>query len=145
MQTVSYDEDYHAWARQNAELIRQGRLSEVDVEHVAEELDNMGKSQKRELVSRLSVLLAHLLKWQYQPDRRSGSWVGTIVTQRAEIVLLLDESPSLMHDIHASIGKGYKIARERAAGETGIPANAFPESCPYTLDEMVTEEFRTAE
>ena len=77
MEPVTHDQDFHAWAKRNAELIRRGKLSEIDGEYIAEELENMGKSQKRELVNRLSVLLAHLLKWQYQPDKRSNSWVIT--------------------------------------------------------------------
>lgn len=141
METISYDEDFHAWAKLNAELMRQGKLSEVDAEHVAEELENMGKSQKRELVSRLAVLLAHLLKWQYQPDRRSDSWVSTIVTQRTEILLLLDDSPSLRHDMDSSVEKGYRFARDRAARETGIGKDAIPVLCPYSFEQMVDEEF----
>lgn len=141
METTSYDEDFHAWAKLNAELMRQGKLSEVDAEHIAEELENMGKSQKRELVSRVAVLLAHLLKWQFQPDRRSDSWVSTIVTQRTEIMLLLDDSPSLRHDMDSSIEKGYRFARDRAARETGIGKDAIPVSCPYSFEQMVNEEF----
>jgi hypothetical protein len=141
METVSYDEDFHAWAKLNAELMRQGKLSEVDAEHIAEELENMGKSQKRELVSRLAVLLAHLLKWQHQPDKRSDSWVSTIVAQRTEILLLLDDSPSLRHDMDSSIEKGYRFARDRAAREMGIAKEVLPESCPYSSDQMVSEEF----
>jgi hypothetical protein len=141
METVSYDEDFHAWAKRNAELMRQGRLSEVDAEHIAEELENMGKSQKRELVSRLAVLLAHLLKWQYQPDRRSDSRVSTIVTQRTEILLLLDDSPSLRHDLDSSVQKSYRFAWDRAAREMGIANGEFPESCPYSCDQIMNEEF----
>ena len=141
METVSHDQDFLAWAKRNAELLRQGKLSEIDTKHIAEELENMGKSQKRELVSRLAVLLAHLLKWPYQPDRRSDSWVSTIVTQRTEILLLLDDSPSLRHDISASIEKGYRFARDRAAREMGIAKDIFPESCPYSIDQIGAEDF----
>lgn len=141
METVSYDQDFQEWAKRNAELIRQGKLSEVDTEHVAEELENMGKSQKRELVSRLAVLLAHLLKWQHQPDRRTDSWVSTIVTQRTEILLLLDDSPSLRHDMDSSIEKGHRFARDRAAREMGISKDSFSKSCPYSFDQIVSEEF----
>lgn len=141
MEAVTHDQDFSEWAKQNAELIRQGRLSEIDAEHIAEELENMGKSQRRELVSRLAVLLAHLLKWRYQPDGRTNSWVGTIVTQRTEILLLLEESPSLKHDMDSSIEKAYRFARDRAAREMGVGRNTFLESCPYSFDQIVDEDF----
>ncbi|MFH1113863.1 MAG: DUF29 domain-containing protein [Pseudomonadota bacterium] len=141
METVTHDQDFSEWAKRNAELIRQGRLSEIDAEHIAEELENMGKSQRRELVSRLAVLLAHLLKWRYQPDGRTNSWVGTIVTQRTEILLLLEESPSLKHDMDSSIEKAYRFARDRAAREMGVGRNTFLESCPYSFDQIVDEDF----
>jgi hypothetical protein len=141
MEPVTHDQDFHAWAKRNAELIRRGKLSEIDAEHIAEELENMGKSQKRELVNRLAVLLAHLLKWQYQPDRRSNSWVSTVVTQRREIMLLLDESPSLRHDMDSSIEKAYRFARDQAAREMGVGKKISLESCPYSFDQIVNEDF----
>ncbi len=141
METLHHDQDFCAWAKRNAELIREGKLSEIDAERVAEELENMGKSQRRELVSRLAVLLAHLLKWQYQPDRRSDGWVGTIAAQRTEIMLLLEDSPSLKHDMDLAIEKSYRFARDRAARETGIGKDIFPESCPYSFNQIVTEDF----
>ena len=141
MEPVTHDQDFHAWAKRNAELMRQGKLSEIDAEHIAEELENMGKSQKRELVSRLAVLLAHLLKWQKQPDRRSNSWVSTIVTQRTEILLLLDESPSLRHDMDSTVEKAYRFARDRAAREMGLGKDMLLRSCPYSFDQIVDEDF----
>jgi hypothetical protein len=141
MTTVAYDQDFYAWAKWNAELMRRGKLSEIDTERIAEELENMGKTQKRELVSRLAVLLTHMLKWQYQPDRRSDSWVSTIVTQRTEILLLMEDSPSLAHDVDSSIEKGYRFAKDRAAREMGVSKNGFPESCPYSFHQVVTEDF----
>ncbi len=141
MEPVTHDQDFHAWAKRNAELIRRGKLSEIDGEYIAEELENMGKSQKRELVNRLSVLLAHLLKWQYQPDKRSNSWVSTVVTQRREILLLLDESPSLRHDMDSSIEKAYRFARDQAAREMGVGNKISSEYCPYAFDQIANEDF----
>jgi hypothetical protein len=141
METAARDKDFHAWAKRNAELLRQGKLSEIDATHIAEELENMGKSQKRELVSRLAVLLAHLLKWRHQPDKRSDSWVSTIVTQRTEIMLLLDDSPSLKHDVGSSLDKGYRFARDRAAREMGVGKDIFAETCPYSFDQIVADDF----
>ena len=141
MEPLTHDQDFHAWAKRNAELIRQGKLSEIDVENIAEELESMGKSQKRELVNRLAVLLAHLLKWQHQPERRSNSWVSTIVTQRREILLLLDESPSLEHDMDSSIEKGYRFAVDQAAREMGVGKDMLLKSCSYSFDQIVNEDF----
>jgi hypothetical protein len=141
MEPATHDRDFHALVKRNAELIRQGKLSEIDSEHIAEELENIGKSQKRELLNRLAVLLAHLLKWGRQPDKRSNSWVGTIVTQRREIMLLLDESPSLRHDIDSTIDKSYRFAKDQAARETGIAKENFSESCPYSFDQIINEDF----
>src|SRR5712692_8509170 len=90
-----YEEDFVVWSMHNAELLRAGRLQEADIEHIAEELEDMGKSQRRALESRLTVLLLHLLKWQFQPERRSSSWRATIVAQRIAIIKILREAPSL--------------------------------------------------
>src|SRR5579872_5517180 len=94
-----YEKDFYAWAVHNARLLRAGKLSEIDVENIAEEIESMGKSEKRELISRLAILLSHLLKWKCQPERRSRSWKLTIKEQRFELIDLLAESPSLKHEI----------------------------------------------
>jgi hypothetical protein len=96
---VAFTYDFYAWAMRNAELLRQGRFSEIDAEHIAEELEDMGASAKCELLNRLRVLLAHLLKWQYQPDWRSKGWKYTIKEQRRRIDRLLQENPSLRHKL----------------------------------------------
>jgi hypothetical protein len=90
-----YDRDFHAWAQEQASLLRSGRLSEADVNHIAEEIESMGKTEKRELVSRLTVLLLHLLKWRYQPERRGRSWEATIRVQRGLLADHLTDNPSL--------------------------------------------------
>ncbi len=136
-----YEQDFYLWLCQNTELLRQGRVAEIDMGNIAEELDVMGKSQHRELVSRLKILFAHLLKWQYQPDHRSGSWKGTIVEQRHQIEQLLQMSPSLNHQIDQKVPKVYKKAVEYAAAETGISESVFPKTCPYTLEEALGRNF----
>ena len=95
MATITYQQDYHAWTQHTAELIRQRRFAEIDVEHVAEELEDMGASKERELENRLGILLAHLLKWRYQPERRGVSWEATIKEQRQRVARLLRKNPSL--------------------------------------------------
>ncbi|QTA88855.1 DUF29 domain-containing protein [Desulfonema magnum] len=136
-----YDQDFYLWLCQNTELLREGRIEEIDIENIAEELDAMGKSQHRELLSRLRVLFAHLLKWQFQPDHRSGSWKGTILEQRYQIEQLLEMSPSLKHKMEQKISKAYNKAVGYAAAETGISKSVFPKTCPYVLEEALDEDF----
>src|SRR5947208_12657968 len=90
-----YDKDFAEWTRHNAELLRSGRVTEADLEHIAEEIEDMGKRERRELLSRLTVLIVHMLKWNVQPDRRSRSWEGTIRVQRKDLAKLLSQNPSL--------------------------------------------------
>src|SRR3990172_2106222 len=105
-----YDTDFYQWTFHNAELLRQGKLTEVDVQNIAEELESMGKSEKRELINRLAVLIMHLLKWQYQPEKRSHSWIETINEQRRQIILLLEDNPSLKYEIEEKIIRAYNLA-----------------------------------
>jgi len=138
--TVDYQQDYYAWANQTAHLLREGRFGEIDALQIAEELESMGKRERRELVSRLSVLIAHLLKWQFQPARRLRSWRNTILTQREEIEALLEDSPSLRSELETLIPAAFARARRLAEDETGIEQDAFGESCPFTLKEILGEE-----
>ena len=137
----TYDLDFYAWALRNAELIREGRLSEIDAEHVAEELESMGKSQRRALSSRLIVLLVHLLKWQYQPDKRSRSWKNTIKVQRLDLRELLDENPSLQPSLQEAMVRAYMKARLLAASDTGLDETELPEDCPFTLEQAMDSEY----
>lgn len=137
--TVDYQQDYYAWTTQTAWLLREGRFGEIDALQIAEELESMGKREKRELVSRLSVLIAHLLKWQFQPAKRSRSWRNTILTQREEIETLLEDSPSLRSELLALIPAAFTRAKRLAEDETGIEQETFGESCPFTLKEILGE------
>ena len=102
-----YDQDFAVWTSETAQLLRAGRFDEVDIEHVAEEIEDMGKRDKRELHSRLTVLLLHLLKWNWQPNKQSSGWQSTIITQRAELEQLFEDSPSLRRTIGAAVLKIY--------------------------------------
>jgi len=138
---VDYEDDFYAWTVEQARLLRSGEFSELDIENIAEELESMGRSDKREIESRLSVLLAHLLKWQLQVGLRSRSWSGTIREQRERIEDLLAESPSL-RSLVASIRPAlYARARRRAADETGLPESALPADCPFTAEQILSEDF----
>jgi Domain of unknown function DUF29. len=138
---ASYEQDFYAWAMESAELLRQGRLSEIDIEHLAEEIESMGRSIKRSLTRRLEILFAHLLKWEYQDAFRGSGWTFTIKEQRRAITDLLEENPSLQHKIEEVVTKAYERAREAAADETELKISTFPEECPWTLEQALDPEF----
>lgn len=131
-----YDRDFYAWATEQAALLRAGRIDAADIAHLAEEIESMGKTEKRELVSRLAVLLTHLLKWRYQPDRRSRSWELTIRIQRLEVRDHLADNPSLKALLSEALGAAYERAILAAAAETGLPESSFPALCPWTFDQL---------
>ncbi|KJR41763.1 protein of unknown function DUF29 [Candidatus Magnetoovum chiemensis] len=136
-----YERDFYQWSLKTAELIRQGRFAELDIENIAEEIESLGRNNKRELLSRLSVLIMHLLKWQYQSKKRSGSWVSTIGTQRKEIMFLLKDNPSLKYGIEAVIEEAFKAAATQFEKETRIPKKILPEVCPYTWEQLSDDDF----
>jgi hypothetical protein len=138
---ADYERDLHAWALDNAALLRAGRLSEIDAQHIAEELEDMGKSQRHALGSHLKVLLTHLLKWRYQPAFRGVSWQLSIDNARDEIAELLDESPSLRGRLAEILAKRYPAARQRAVRETGLPERSFPAQCPFGIEEVLDDAF----
>jgi len=138
---IEYQQDFYSWLCHNVRLLRKGRLSDADVENIAEELDGMSKSQQRELVSRLRILLAHLLKWQFQPEYRSKSRKGTIAEQRSQIKQLLKISPSLKNRMDEKVGDAYADAVEYSSLETGIPESDFPQTCPYPLHQALDKNF----
>lgn len=142
METTSeYQKDFYAWLMDNAKLLREKKFTEIDAEHIAEELEAMGKSEKRELINRLTVLLAHLLKWQFQAAKRSRSWKNTILTQRIDINELLEDSPSLRHEIMQKLEVAYEKATLNAEDETGIDKSHFPQKCPFSLEEILEKDF----
>lgn len=141
MQRVLYQKDYYGWLQENAQLIRERKFSEIDAENLIEELESMGKSEKRELSSRLTILLMHLLKWQYQTVRRSTIWRNTIAVQRIDILDLLEDSPSLRTEILDKIEIAYEKAVLAAEVETGIEKANFPAECPFSLEQILDETF----
>ena len=141
-ETVTYETDFHAWAIQNARLLREGKLTKIDAEHIAEELESMSASDRRELLNRLQVLLAHLLKHQYQPERRSKSWLLTISHQRTAIERLLEQSPSLKTLLDANtLTKVYGKAVRDTVIETDLEQHLFPVECPYRLEQILDEDW----
>ena len=138
---TEYDHDFYSWINQNVQLLREGRLTEVDAEHIAEELESMGKRDRRQIRSRLQVLVMHLLKWQYQPEKQSKSWLVTIDHQRDEIEALLLDSPSLRPDLENALETIYPKALRDACRQKGLPKTAFPSLCPFTIEEILNQEF----
>ncbi|PSB14057.1 DUF29 domain-containing protein [filamentous cyanobacterium CCP1] len=141
MDKTLYDRDFYQWLTETAYLLAEGRLSELDVTNLVDEIESMGKSQKRAIESYLSVLLLHLLKWNYQPDRRSGSWKSSIRNSRRAIQKRVQESPSLKPYCESVFLECYDLARENAADETGLPIDLFPESPPFTIEQALSEKF----
>jgi len=140
MSNTLYDRDFYAWATEQAAMLRAGKFSAMDVENIAEEIDGMARSERRELTSRLAILLTHLLKWQMQPERRGRSWLLTIVEQRGEAISVLEENPSLRSQIGEIMAKAYKGAVTAARRQTKIPKSAFPAQSPWTFDEAINGE-----
>jgi hypothetical protein len=136
-----YDTDFYAWANEQAALLRAGRLSEADIENIAEEIESMGKCERRELVGRLTVLLAHLLKWRYQPGFRGNSRRLSIEEQRLLLNDDLNDNPSLKSQLDALMPRAYQIGRLQAEKETGLARGTFPADCPFTYDEAMNPNF----
>lgn len=137
----SYESDFHAWTHEQARLIRQGRWPEADAAHLAEEIESLGKTIQQQLESRLSVLLLHLLKWQFQPGLRGNSWRLTIKEQRRRIARLIRQNPSLKHKFAETLADAYGDALIGAERETGLPETTFPSICPWTYNEMTDDGF----
>ncbi len=140
-QVAIYEEDFYAWTVQTAALIRQGNWAAIDRENLAEEIESMGRSEKRELISRLAVLIMHLLKWQFQPSKRSTSWEGTIIEQRKQLKLLLADNPSLKYAADDRVIDAYDIAIYAAMRETRLKKSTFPSQCPYTFSQVLAENY----
>ena len=136
-----YEADFYAWANQQAALLRAGRLGEADIANIAEEIESMGKSEKRELINRLAVLLMHLLKWRFQPKKRGKSWRLTIEIQRIELERHMRDNPSLKAKIAEAIADAHRSARIEAAKETKLDTDLFPKACPWTYDEIIDDGF----
>lgn len=136
-----YERDFYAWTCEQAELLRAGKLEQADIDHIAEEIESMGRSEKRELVNRLAVLMLHLLKWQHQPNRQGNSWRLTIREQRLRLAAHLDDNPSLKSQLGKAIRDAYRLARIEAERETGLPGSTFPETCPFSFEQMLDDAF----
>ncbi len=141
---INYEQDFYKWAILNAKLLKESQWSKIDAENIAEELESMGKRDKRQLVNRLIVLLMHLLKWEFQQEKRSRSWKSSIIEQRRRIAQLLEDSPSLYNEINNKMNYIYNAAVEQAVSETGIELNTFPATCPYSIKQILEDDYYPA-
>lgn len=136
-----YEADFYAWTQAQAEKLRARSMNAIDWDNLAEEIESVGRSDKRELLNRLDTLLMHLLKWEFQPDRRTRSWLNTIDDQRKRIARVIEDSPSLAEFPQEVIGKAYAGARRSAVRETNLPLKTFPEACPYPIESVLSDDF----
>ena len=140
-----YDKDFYAWTQEQAQLLRHHQWSQLDLPNLIEEIESLGKQQRQELRNRLSILIGHLLKWEYQPQRRSRSWLTTIRVQRRNTIRLLQDNPSLKPYIQEALHEAYQNGRDLAVGETDLPYKTFPQDCPYTFEEIMDDRFYPGE
>jgi hypothetical protein len=138
---TDYDRDLYTWSQVQAALLRERKFDQIDLEHIAEEIEDMGKSEQRALESYLEALLMHLLKWVYQPSFRGRSWRLTIVEQRKRLHKHLRDNPGLKSRLDTSITDAYDFARFGAEKETGLPLSTFPEQCPWGYEAFSDPDF----
>ncbi len=144
-----YETDFYAWTQQQSALLKQNVLEKLDLIHLVEELEDLGRRERQELRNRLSVLLGHLLKWHYQPERRGNSWRATIREQRTQVQLVLSDNPSLKPYLAEALALAkplpwriaYQLGQDLAVQDTGLDYSTFPAECPYTLAKILDQIF----
>jgi len=136
-----YDRDFYLWIETTSKLLRDGKLHELDIDNLAEEIETMGRSEKRAIASNLEILLTHLLKYKYQPEKRTNSWLYTIYEHRKRLRKAFQESPSLRRYFETVFAECYREARNLAAIETGVDRDRFPVSSPFSLEETLDSDY----
>jgi hypothetical protein len=136
-----YETDFYDWTQKQVGLLKSRQWEQLDVVNLIEEVEALGRKERQELRNRLGILLGHLLKWQFQPEHRSNSWLGTIREQRIQIKLLLEDSPSLKPYLNEIFLVTYELGLALAIRETQLGEAIFPESCPYTPDQIMRSDF----
>ena len=139
--TITYQIDFNMWLKETTQLLIENRWQEIDKEHLIEEISELGKSERRAIYSQLIRLLLHLLKWQYQPQRRSDSWLDSITDARTQIEFTIKDSPSLKNYPQEQLQESYEKARRQAAKQTGLIISTFPEECLYSLELILDENW----
>jgi hypothetical protein len=138
---TDYQRDFYQWINHHVELLRAGRIADLDIENLIDELESMAKRDRRELISHLTILLLHLLKWEYQAAQRSSSWKRSIKEQRLQIEDQLEDSPSLRNYLAEAIAKAYPKAVELAQDEIGLTDAMFPNTCLYSVEALLDKTF----
>ncbi|MEB3174273.1 MAG: DUF29 domain-containing protein [Cyanobacteriota bacterium] len=141
MTPALYDTDFNLWIEETAQSLKAGNFQELDLENLIEEIESMTRSDKREIVNRLKVLIMHLLKLRYQPHKKTRSWRTTINEQRDQIELVLEDSPSLKPYLASKLDDCYQKAKRDAIAETKLPASAFPPECPFTQEQILDPDY----
>lgn len=136
----AYEADYAAWLQHQVELLKARRWDDLDEPNLIDEVESLGRSDFRRFVSAFEVLIAHMLKWDRQPARRTNSWIGSIAEHRARIAQELEDSPSYHARIEEAVRRAYGPARARASAETDLPLKSLPAELPYTFDEIMNRE-----
>ncbi|MCG9887197.1 MAG: DUF29 domain-containing protein [Cyanobacteria bacterium] len=137
---VSYDSDFYGWIQHQMHLLQSRQLEALDIENLMEELDSLGRSERRALLSQITRLYLHLLKWHYQRERRSRSWLVSIVDARVEIRRLLADNSSFKAWLPEAVIVAYVDARTKAQAETGLPLDTFPAELPFSWDDAIAQE-----
>lgn len=135
----NYETDLYEWTKTQADALRRRASNELDWDNLAEEIETLGRSERREIQSRLKILLLHLLKWRYQPERQCGGWRGSIMEARDELESVLSDNPSLRSHPAEYLPKAYASARQKALNETGLLR--LPDECPWTVEEVLSPGF----
>lgn len=141
MKTTLYDKDYYLWLEETVQLLREGKLTEIDVNNLIEEIEDMGRSEKKAVKSNLKILLCHLLKYKYQPQKRSRSWLSTIFEHRDRLDDDFADSPSLKRYFQEVFEPCYQKARKQASIETGLPLKTFPINCPFNHEQVLNMDY----
>ena len=136
-----YNSDFYGWTKTQAQLLREEKWEILDKLNLIEEIETLGRQERRELTNRLALLLGHLLKWQHQPEKRSNSWLATIREQRTQINRILADSPSLKSYLEEAFSLSYQDGINLAVKETNLPYETFPENCNYAITQILETEF----
>lgn len=136
-----YETDFYQWTQKQAQLLRQGSWTSLDIENLAEEIESLGKQQKQELRNRLGILIGHLLKWEYQPELRGKSWKATIWEQREQVLDILQDNPSLKPYLEEAVHKGFRQGISLVLRETPLDLPDLPKECPYAIAQILDPQF----
>ncbi|MBW4439829.1 MAG: DUF29 domain-containing protein [Plectolyngbya sp. WJT66-NPBG17] len=140
-QRLLYETDYLQWIETTVEHLKSGNHSYIDWDNLIEEIEDMGRSEQHRLESNLVIVLLHLLKWQYQSEKRTGSWEASILEHRRRIRKALQASPSFKPYLETILSELYIAATKQAKAETGLPISTFPMECPYEVPSILNDDF----